>query len=187
MKTLACLMTFAALATASESAGAQPASATGTKSLVIYFSLSGNTRIVAEQIARAAGADLLKIVPEKPYPTEYRACVDQAKKEIDAGFRPAVSTPIPDLSSYDTIFVGSPCWWYTIAPPVATFLEACDLSGKTLAPFMTHEGSRMGRTLDDLRKLCPTATITEGLPVRGSAVDSAAPEVEKWLKKIGLR
>jgi len=166
MKTLAYLMAFAALATVPETAGAQPSS--GSKALVVYFTHSGNTRTVARQIARAAGADLLEIVPETPYPAEYRACVEQAKKEIAAGVRPA-------------------CWWATIAPPVATFLEACDLSGKTLAPFMTHEGSRMGRTVDDLRKLCPAATVTEGLAVRGSAAGQAAPAIDAWLNKIGRR
>lgn len=186
MKTLTFLMAFAALAGADDAFGAGPA-ATAKKSLVVYFSHSGNTRVVAEQIARATGADLLEIIPEKPYPTEYRTVVDQAKKEVDAGFRPAIATAIPDLSQYDTLFVGSPCWWYTIAPPVATFLEACNLAGKTVAPFMTHEGSRMGRSVDDVRKLCPAATVTEGLPVRGGAVKDAAPEVEKWLKKIGVR
>lgn len=185
MKTLTFLMAFAALAAADSSFGAAPSSS--KKSLVVYFSHSGNTRILAREIARATGADLLEIVPEKPYPAEYQAVVDQAKKEIEAGFRPALSTPIPDLTQYDTLFVGSPCWWATVAPPVAAFLEACDLEDKTLAPFMTHEGSRMGRTVEDLRRLCPAATVTEGLPIRGGAVRSAGSEVEKWLKKLGIR
>lgn len=186
MKTLTFLMAFAALAAADSVFGAEPSAST-RKSLVVYFSHSGNTRTVAGQIVRATGADLLEIIPEKPYPAEYRAVVDQARKEIDNGIRPAIATPIPDLTQYDTLFVGSPCWWATIAPPVAAFLEACDLTGKTLAPFMTHEGSRMGHSVEDLRRLCPAATVTEGLPVRGSAAKNAAPEVEKWLKKIGTR
>lgn len=185
MKPLALVMTLATFAAADETFGARPAA--GKKALVVYFSHSGNTRVVAEQIARAAGADILEIVPENPYPTAYNAVVDQAKKEIEAGYRPAIATPIPDLASYDTVFVGSPCWWYTIAPPVATFLEECDLRGKTVAPFMTHEGSRMGRSVDDIRKLCPASTVTEGLPVRGGSVAGAAPEVEKWLTKIGVK
>lgn len=178
-------MTFAALTAAGESFGARPAE--GGKTLVVYFSHSGNTRIVAEQIARATGADLLEIIPETPYPKAYNAVTQQAKKEIEAGYRPAIATRIPDLTAYDRVFVGSPCWWATIAPPVATFLAACDLDGKTIAPFMTHEGSRMGRSVDDIRKLCPSSTVVEGLPVRGSAAAGAAPEVEKWLKKIDAR
>ncbi len=183
MKTLSFLMAFAAMIATEGSLGAQPASS--KKALVVYFSHSGNTRALAERIARAAHADLLEIVPEKPYPTVYNQVTDQAKKEIEAGYRPALATQIPDVSGYDVVFVGSPCWWSTVAPPVATFLASCDLAGKTVAPFMTHEGSRMGRSVADIRKLCPKSTVAEGLPVRGSAVDGAASEVEKWLAKIG--
>lgn len=183
MKTLSFLMAFAAMVAAGESAGAH--SPSPKKALVVYFSHSGNTRTLAGQIARATGADQLEIIPENPYPTRYDAVTDQAKKEIAAGYRPALATQIPDVSAYDVIFVGSPCWWGTIAPPVVTFLASCDLAGKTVAPFMTHEGSRMGHSAADIRELCPQSTLTEGLPVRGSAVSGAAAEVEKWLKKIG--
>ena len=99
-------------------AGAQQPSG---KVLVAYFSHSGNTREVARQISEATGGDLFEIVPATPYPTEYRAVVDQGKKEIEAGVRPALKNPVGDLSQYDVIFVGSPCWWATIAPPVATW------------------------------------------------------------------
>lgn len=183
MKTLSFLMAFAAIVAAGESAGAH--SLSPEKALVVYFSHSGNTRTLAGQIARAAHADLLEIVPEKPYPTVYNEVTDQAQKEIEAGYRPALATKIPDVSAYDVVFVGSPCWWGTIAPPVAAFLASCDLTGKTVAPFMTHEGSRMGRSAADIRELCPKSALTEGLSVRGSAVSGAAAEVEKWLKKIG--
>ena len=121
-------------------AGAQQPSG---KVLEAYFSHSGNTREVARQISEATGGDLFEIVPATPYPTEYRAVVDQGKKEIEAGVRPALKNPVGDLSQYDVIFVGSPCWWATIAPPVTTFLSSCDLAGKTVVPFMTHEGSGM--------------------------------------------
>ena len=75
---------------------------------------------------------------------------------------------------------------YTIAPPVATFLSSYDLSGKTIAPFMTHEGSRMGHSEADIKKLCAGATLLPGLPVRGGSVQEAAPEVAKWLRRIGV-
>ena len=148
-------------------AGAQQPSG---KVLVAYFSHSGNTREVARQISEATGGDLFEIVPATPYPTEYRAVVDQGKKEIEAGVRPALKNPVGDLSQYDVIFVGSPCWWSTVAPPVATFLADCDWAGKTVVPFMTHEGSRMGRSEEDIRKLCAGATLLGGLPLRGGAV-----------------
>ena len=170
----------------SAGAGAQTPSAPAKKVLVAYFSHSGNTRAVAREIAEAAGGDLFEIVPAEPYPSEYGAVVDQAKREIAAGFRPGLKTPPGDLSAYDVIFVGSPCWWATVAPPVATFLASCDLSGKTVVPFMTHEGSRMGHSVADIRKLCPQATVTEGLPVRGSAVGSSQETVWRWVRDLGL-
>ena len=117
------------------------------KMLVAYFSHSGNTRTVAEQIREATGADIFEIEPAAAYPTNYQAVVDQAKKEVNSGFKPALKSKPENLGKYDIIFVGSPCWWYTIAPPVATFLSSYDLSGKTIAPFMTHEGSRYQKTV----------------------------------------
>ena len=112
--------------------------------------------------------------------------LDQAKKEVNSGFKPALKSKPENLGKYDIIFVGSPCWWYTIAPPVATFLSSYDLSGKTIAPFMTHEGSRMGHSEADIKKLCAGATLLPGLPVRGGSVQEAAPEVAKWLRRIGV-
>lgn len=164
----------------------QAQTASGTKVLVAYFSHSGNTREVARQISEATGGDLFEIVPATPYPTEYRAVVDQGKKEIEAGVRPALKNPVGDLSQYDVIFVGSPCWWATIAPPVATFLTSCDLAGKTVVPFMTHEGSRMGRSEEDIRKLCAGATLLDGLPLRGGAVKDSRDAVRKWVQGLNL-
>ena len=167
MKTKTILLTLTTLFAAAESGDAQTAP-NDKKVLVAYFSHSGNTRAVAERIAAATGADLFEIVPQKPYPAEYRAVVDQARREIAADYRPALKTDLPDAGRYDVIYIGSPCWWSTVAPPVATFLAAHDFTGKTLIPFMTHEGSRMGRSEADIRRLCPGATVRSGVPVRGS-------------------
>lgn len=185
MKTKTILLALTALFAANESVDARTLP-NGKKIGVVYFSHSGNTRVVAEQIAQATGADLFEIVPQTPYPSEYRAVIDQAKKEINADYRPALKNDLPDAAQYDVIFVGSPCWWATVAPPVATFLAAHDLSGKTVIPFMTHEGSRMGRSEADIRRLCPGATVREGLPVRGGSVGSAETAVRDWLQKLGL-
>ena len=96
--------------------------------------------------------------------------------------RPALKNPVGDLSQYDVIFVGSPCWWATIAPPVATFLTSCDLAGKTVVPFMTHEGSGMRHSEADIRRLCPRSTVPDGLAVRGSAVRNSKDEVGRWVR-----
>lgn len=160
-------------------AGAQQPSG---KVLVAYFSHSGNTRAMARQIAEATGGDLFEIVPAAAYPAEYGAVVDQAKKEIGGGVRPALKGRLPDVGAYDVIFVGSPCWWSTVAPPVATFLADCDWAGKTVVPFMTHEGSGMGHSEADIRRLCPRSTVPDGLAVRGSAVRNSKDEVGRWVR-----
>ena len=91
------------------------------KILVVYFSHSGNTRTVAQQITRSTGADLFEIQPQEAYPTDYHSVVNQAKKEINTSHRPALKNDVQDFDKYDIIFIGSPNWWSTIAPPVATF------------------------------------------------------------------
>lgn len=165
--------------------GMQAQSASPSKKiLVVYFSHSGNTKEIANQIKDLTGGDIFEIQPIKAYPSDYQACVDQAKKEINANYKPALKTKLKSISSYDIIFVGSPCWWATMAPPVATFLSSYDFTGKTIVPFMTHEGSRMGRYASDIKKLCPKAKILEGLPVRGSNVKEAKGNVNKWLREI---
>lgn len=156
------------------------------KILVVYFSHSGNTRVIAEYIKDATNGDIFEIKPVNDYPEDYQAVVNQAKKEINANYRPELKTKINNIGPYDVIFVGSPDWWATIAPPVATFLSQYNLSGKTVIPFMTHEGSGMGHSVSDIKKLCPASTVLEGLPVRGSNVRSAKNDVIKWLRQINM-
>lgn len=170
----------------SSGAGAQTQPAPAKKVLVAYYSYSGNTREMARQIADVSGGELFEIVPVTPYPSDYQTVVDQAKREINAGARPALKTRVDDMSQYDVVFVGSPCWWATVAPPVATFLTSYDFAGKTVVPFMTHEGSRMGRTEADIRKLCPKSQVPDGLPVRGGAVGRSKETVRRWVEGLGF-
>lgn len=156
------------------------------KILVAFFSHSGNTRVIAEQIKDITGGEIFEIIPVKDYPSAYQAVVDQAKKEINANYKPELKTKIEKISTYDVFFIGSPCWWSTIAPPVATFLSGYDFKGKTIIPFITHEGSRLGHSVSDIKKLCPTASIADGHPFRGSSVYNAQNEVSAWLRKIKI-
>lgn len=156
------------------------------KILIAYYSWSGNTRNMAEQIKSYTNADILEIEPVVAYPANYNACVDQAKKEINSGFKPALKVIQTKVESYDIIIIGSPNWWSTIAPPVATFLSKYNFSGKKILPFITHGGYRMGRSIDDIKLLCPTATVLNGLPVKGISVSSAGNEIQKWLKDNGI-
>lgn len=123
-----------------------------TRPLVAYFSWGGNTRRAARAMAEAVGGDLYEIKPAKPYPADYQECVRQAGHEVRDGFRPELAGPLPDLSKYETVIVGSPNWWGTVSPPVAAFLEAQDFTGKTLAFFVTHGTGGMQRCADDAAK-----------------------------------
>lgn len=156
------------------------------KILVAYFTRSGNTRKVADLIHGVVGGTIREIQPQVPYPDEYAVVVEQAKKEIRAGARPALKSEMADVESYDVIFVGSPNWWSTIAPPVATFLSECDLSGKTLVPFCTHGGGGPGRIAKDIAKLCPRSTVLDGFEVYGGGTGSTQSSVSAWLRRIGI-
>ncbi len=158
----------------------------GKRILTVYFSHGGNTQAVAEMIHAAVGGDMFRIETVDEYPAEYRDVVAKAKKEVESGYRPAIRGKVKNFDDYDVIFVGSPCWWYTMAPAVATFLSSYDFAGKTVVPFMTHEGSRFARTLDDIRKICPEARLLEGFTVRGSKAADAGDDVREWIGSLGL-
>ena len=156
------------------------------KVLVAYYSRSGNTAVIAGYIHQAAGGDIFEITPVTPYPDDYRQTTEQAKKEIAAGIRPALKNKISNLKDYDVIFIGSPCWWGTIASPVATFLAENDFSGKKIIPFMTHGGSGFGHSLADIRTLAPQAEIIEGETFYGSRASNSQNDVNKWIKGLQI-
>jgi len=137
-------------------------------------------------IREQVGGDLVEIVPVQPYPTEYNAVVNQAKQELQAGHRPALRTQVENIDAYDVVFIGSPNWWNTVAPPVMTFLEAHDLAGKAAVPFITHGGGGAGRSVRDIARLCPDTTMLEGLVVRDREVANAQPQVAQWLRRLGM-
>lgn len=155
--------------------------------LVTYFSHSGNTRVIANRIHESVGGDAFEIVAVDPYPRDYDAVVEQARKELDEDYRPQLKTKVENMGSYNVIFVGYPNWWGTIPMPVATFLSEYDFSGKTIVPFCTNEGSGMGRSVSDIKELCQQSTVLDGLPIRGSYVRNAQNEVSGWLRKIGMK
>lgn len=156
------------------------------KTLLIYYSWGGNTEKVATQIANAIDTDVIKLETVDAYPKEYRPTTVQAKKEQQAGYRPALSTKVPPLDGYDNIILGTPNWWGTFAMPMFTLLDGYDLAGKNVTLFITHGGSRFGRSLDDLKALAPKAHILEGLALSSGSVDSAQEDIRTWLQKIGF-
>jgi len=155
--------------------------------LVAYFSQTGNTKVIADQIHENIGGDIFEIKTVDPYPTDYNTLVDQAKKEQKENYRPKLATKVDNIDSYDIIFIGYPNWWGTMPMAVFGFLEQYNLSGKTIVPFCTHEGSALGQSVDDIKKTCPQSTILEGLAVRGKNVNNANKDVLNWLNKIGMR
>ena len=153
------------------------------KVLIAYYSWSGNTKAAAEQIQKVTGGTLFRIKPVKAYPTAYRACVNQAKKEIKSNFKPTLAGKVKDFDKYDVIFIGSPNWCGTMAPPVATFLTTYSLKGKTIVPFFTNGGGGMQRCETDVNKLCTQAgAILKAATFNGKSVKRSGKEVAKWAK-----
>ncbi|MDO4582097.1 MAG: flavodoxin [Bacillota bacterium] len=137
-----------------------------SKALVAYFSASGVTARLAQELAAAIGADIHEIRPATPYTA---ADLDWTNKRSrssvemnDKAFRPAVSGGVEDMAQYDKVYVGFPIWWYVAPTIVNTFLEGYDLSGKTVIPFATSGGSGMGNTNAGLAPSCKGATLKEG-------------------------
>lgn len=154
------------------------------KLLIAYYSKTGSTQKVANQIQEETGADIFQIEPENPYPDSYSETVEQARGEIDANYKPALKSEIDDIGSYDTILVGTPNWWSTIAPPVVTFLYENDLRNKTIIPFCTHGGGGEGRIKEDIVRFCPQSTVLDCLPVHGGDAGIEQPKLSAWLNQI---
>lgn len=160
--------------------------ATSKKILVAYFSHSGNTRAVAYDICKKVDGEFFEIQTVKPYPSDYNTVVDQAKRELKADYRPELKSKLKNINQYEVIFIGYPNWWGTYPQAVKVFLSQYNFSGKTIIPFCTHEGSELGRSVADLKKICPKAHIPEGLAIRGSSAHNSEERIEIWLKKINI-
>ncbi len=143
----------------------------------------GNTEVVASTIKELTGADMFKIEQAKPYSKEYNACTDEAKLDQQNNARPQLKGYPNSLDEYDEIYLGFPNYWGTIPMAVCTFLEHFDFTGKTIKPFCTHEGSGMGRSVADIKRLCPEAVVKDGFAVYGSNANRAKKEIEGWVNE----
>lgn len=141
---------------------------------------TGNTQIAAEMLQKITGAELFRIEPVLEYAEGYNECIAQAQDDQKRDARPELKEYPDSLDAYDTVYLGYPNYWGTMPMPVFTFLEHFDFSGKVIRPFCTHEGSGMGRSEADIRRICPDAAVKKGLAVRGSAVKDAEEELRKW-------
>ena len=157
------------------------------KILTAYYSHSGNTGEIASYIQKQTDGALFEIIPAVPYPTGYNDVVRQAKIEIQSGRKPELKTKINDTESYDIIFVGSPNWWGTIAPPVAAFLSEYDFSAKTIVPFCTHGGGGYGSIFKDISFLCPNSNVLEGFEAFSKGNGNISEKIALWLSEIRIK
>ena len=147
-----------------------------SRKLVAFFSASGTTKKAAERLAKAVGADLFEIKPAIPYSSADLNWMDKKSRSSvemnDPASRPEIAGSLSNMADYDTIFIGFPIWWYVAPHIINTFVESYDFSGKTLVPFATSGGSGMGKTVDELKNLCPNADW-EGGKMMNSVSDKA--------------
>ena len=143
----------------------------------------GNTERVAEFIRKAVGGDLFEIETVKEYSKDYMTCTEEAKAELRENARPELKKYPDSIDAYDTIFVGYPNWWGTMPMCVYTFLEHYDLTGKKVAPFCTNEGSGMGSSERELKKICPGAQVVSGLSIHGAKAAKSETKVASWARK----
>ena len=171
-----------------------------TQTLVVYFSMPdnvdnssvvingetlGNTQYMAYVIQENIGANIFRIVPQTPYPTDHEALVDQAKEEQNQNARPAFEGEIENFESYDTVFVGYPIWWSDMPMIMYTFFDTYDFSGKTIVPFSTHGGSSFAGTPATIAELEPSATVANGMTISRDVIQDAEQDIIDWLKEAG--
>lgn len=166
----------------------------GKKSLIIYFSRAGenyvggtiryidkgNTEVIAEYIRDIVGADMFKVEPQVPYSADYMQCIEEAKERTRNHNAP-VKEKVPDISCYEVIYVGAPVYWGGMPEELFTALKGLDYTGKIIRPFVTHEGSGLSSIPNQLKGICEGATVTSGIAITGSTVNSAKEKIENWI------
>jgi flavodoxin len=156
------------------------------RTLVAYFSRSGNTRLIAGHVRHALKADLFEIQPAQQYPEDYEATVRQAERERDTGFLPPLKGTAAGIGSYETIFLGFPIWGMTAPPVIGSFLSRLDLAGKTIVPLVTHGGYGTGRSLAAVRSMASKASVREGFTLQMDQEREILRRVTRWLGSVDL-
>ena len=154
--------------------------------IIAYFSWSGNTEAVAQEIQSQTGADIFKINPQKPYTDDYDTLLDMAQEEQANDVRPAIDGTIENFNDYDTVYIGYPNWWGDMPMILYTFFDDYDLSGKTIIPFVTSGGSGFSSTENTIKTLEPNAVVLEGLSVSSDDANNASSSIQNWLSHLGL-
>ncbi|RZK12650.1 MAG: flavodoxin [Flavobacterium sp.] len=170
-----------------------------SKILIVYLSRTKNTKAVAQMIHQNTGGTLIELELENPYPKNYKATVEQVRKENEANFLPPLKTKIENIEKYDMVFIGFPTWGMKLPPPMKSFLKQYDLKGKTIIPFNTNAGYSIGSSFETVKELAPDSKILEGFSVEGGKEKDGIllvmegekekkveAEVKKWLEQLRL-
>ena len=156
------------------------------KVLVLYYSQTSNTKAVAQEIATKLGADIEEIVPMELYDGDFQATIERGKRELDEGVYPEIQPLKVDVTTYDVVFLGYPIWFGTYAPPVITFLNQVDMSGKKVVPFCTFGSGGLESSVKDLAEAEPNAVILPGYGVRAARLEAMPKEIDQFLKAGGF-
>lgn len=159
------------------------------KMLVAYYSWSnGNTKRIAQKLADETGADIARIETTEPYRGSHEEVVEQGQREVEAGFMPQINPLSVNIADYDVIAIGTPTWWYTMAPAVLTFLTTNDFAGKTVIPFMTN-GGWPGHVIKDMKEKCKGTNFMHEMQIRFDSMGKdhlETPEsvIDQWIEQI---
>lgn len=153
------------------------------KVLVAYFSWGGNTKSIAQKIQAITGADIFELETKTPYPSDYDETTVVAKDQIQKGVAVELKQTI-DVSDYDIIFVGTPAWWYTMAPAVKTFLTGGDFENKIVVPFITHGGGGEYTIAKEMGLYAKGSQVAKSFVVYGKGNAGTQKELENWIKEI---
>lgn len=175
--------TMVALVPGAVRAATEAQSGASGRSIVIFFSRTNHTAMLAERAAEKFGCELLRLELREPYAPNYGDMTDIAREERRSGKRREIATVIPDLTPYDTVYLGSPYWWGGISVPVMTFLADYSLAGKRVKPFVVSASSGPSGVWADLRKLCPEAKLEAGFHTTESSLEGSLDEFDAWLAK----
>lgn len=157
-----------------------------SKALIVSYSYSGHTHQIARAIQTLTGADWCELHPWQPYPVEFPALLRQVRQETKTGYRPRLLPGALSPQDYPVIFVGSPNWCGTIAPPLAAWLAGKDWSGKVVFPFYSHCGGALGNIRADIAALCPGAEVREALGILQVGQTNLLQEIQSWLETAGI-
>ncbi|SJN52308.1 Flavodoxin [Sphingobacterium faecium PCAi_F2.5] len=169
------------------------------KVLIVYLSRTKNTKAIAEMINQKINSDLVELELQTPYPADYKTTVDQVASENARDFLPPLKTKIDSIEKYDIIFIGFPTWGMQLPPPMKSFMNQYDLSGKTVIPFNTNAGYGIGSSFETVKQLCPNSKVLNGVSTKGGIERDGVlyvmegdrevqvkQEIDKWLIRIGM-